>query len=68
MTAKKVSFLDEILRVLIQIQCKGAIDNNDIGRRTCNKPLSESMIAYFTDVYLRHPTAMKYLLVNVLFA
>ena len=57
-------FLNENVSILIQISLKfvpkGLIDNKSAlvqvmaWRRIGDKPLSEPMITYFTDVYMRH--------------
>ena len=60
----KCIFMNEYFRILIPISLKivpkGSIDNNAalvqlmVCRRTGDKPLSEPMLTYFPDSYMRH--------------
>ena len=74
-------FLNENLSILITISLKyvpkSLIDSKQAlvqimaGRRTGDKSLSETMIAWFSDAYMRHPAStgyvvMKYRLQNSL--
>ena len=62
-------FLNENVAILIQISLmivsKGPIDNKPAlvqimaCRRTGDKPLSEPMMAYFTDAYMRYSASMS---------
>ena len=62
-------FLNENVAILIQISqlivSKGPIDNKPAlvqimaCRRTGDKPLSEPMMAYFTDAYMRHSASLS---------
>ena len=49
-----------VVKISLQIVPEGPIDNNPAlvqimaWRRTCDKPLSEAMLTWFTDAYMRH--------------